>query len=330
MLRYILHFIFYCVNGVCPHVDEQEMARAFFGAGNSINRQLVSCSNKQAVLVPGKSFKYSFTGLKPTSSEVVSEGLKILRKKYPVLSEIRHHTLSVVPESELSSDFIAYAGLGGTGIVVGDDLEVSMSIFMHEFGHNLGLGHSGIGIKEYGDTTGYMGYSSGKKGFPLRCYNAYNLYYLGWYSPNVRELTVPDRKPYRINSFVNVLGNEPALYKYKDLYFLYNQATGHNVDTGMYKDNIVFVVPERSDPISDTFLVGAINSTNRIFSYKGATFELISKDISKRDHTLVFRFSESKKHASNETEIAEAVFEEDESFARTYREIIKDFEISYW
>ena len=313
MITYFLHFVFICINGVCPAVKENDMTVAFFGHGNSINKQLLKCSHQYAQLKKSATYKYNFlTDDVPEAGEAVSEALRVLREKHADLSQVYHHTFTIVPQRAIEKQIVAYAGLGGTNIVAGDNLESSMSIFMHEFGHNLGLNHATFGIKEYGDNTGYMGTSSNVVGGPMKCYNAYNFYYLGWYQQNFREIPMNSRpREYIIYSFPEVVGDDPVIFKYKDLFFLYNKAISFNKDTGMYKNNLVFVRPYRK---TGTQLLGSLNSTSSTFKYKDATFSLCkNKTIDNSKPYAVFCFkSDSYKAAldSDNSTIANGRFDE--------------------
>lgn len=72
-----------------------------------------------------------------------------------------------------------------------DEKIINVQISMHEFGHNLGLRHSGEDIDQlapgYGDITGYMGYSIFGRNNLKKCFNAAKSFELEWYS------TGPDR-----------------------------------------------------------------------------------------------------------------------------------------
>jgi len=96
------------------------------------------------------------------------------------------HVLLVIP-----SGFLAWAYVSGKisayGNVNSFEWASSLSAQMHEVGHNLGLEHSGDGdttssFNEYGDQSGYMGYSYNSNDTPLMCYNPEKSWDLGWYS----------------------------------------------------------------------------------------------------------------------------------------------------
>ncbi|KXZ48419.1 hypothetical protein GPECTOR_28g827 [Gonium pectorale] len=70
----------------------------------------------------------------------------------------------------------AFVKLGGA--LQASDLQV----FMHEEMHNYGLEHAGRGADEYGDPTDVMG-NAGAAGGGLLCFNAPNMYRIGWARP---------------------------------------------------------------------------------------------------------------------------------------------------
>jgi hypothetical protein len=79
--------------------------------------------------------------------------------------------------------FAAYAYIGGGSSYYHNDSISNILIQMHEVGHNLGLHHAGYGSEEYGDPSGYMGYSAvSDNAYSRMCYNAANNYQLGWYA----------------------------------------------------------------------------------------------------------------------------------------------------
>lgn len=81
----------------------------------------------------------------------------------------------------MNKSWVAFAVSGGWKSWYWDGFCASPSAMMHEVGHNMGLGHSGVpGGSEYADTVGFMGFSSGADDAPARCFNAPKTYQLNW------------------------------------------------------------------------------------------------------------------------------------------------------
>lgn len=82
----------------------------------------------------------------------------------------------------MNESWIGFATVNGWKSWYWDDWCTYPSVMMHEVGHNMGLGHSGIegADSAYGDTLGFMGFSSSVDEGPLRCYNAPKTYHLNW------------------------------------------------------------------------------------------------------------------------------------------------------
>jgi Gametolysin peptidase M11 len=138
-----------------------------------------------------------------------------------------------------------------TGIVNGNRINLhattcaSLSVLVHELGHNLNLLHSAEGTNSYGDETGYMGASYGASDGPRKCFNGYKHYQLRWFENrhlNLNAFTTPrkvllaafadyDKTTTAHSVIVNVGG----------MFFLqYNRAKGINEGTEEMK-NLVTV-----------------------------------------------------------------------------------------
>lgn len=110
--------------------------------------------------------------------------------------------------------------------------------------HNYGLMHSHEDSQEYLDYTGYMGGAiqgyHDRHGFPSMCYNAYDLYVLGWYSDRVITTDINTPTLVRLAAFVDypktTAGLDYVIIKSMNVYMHYNRAKDMNVDTYEFKD----------------------------------------------------------------------------------------------
>ena len=82
----------------------------------------------------------------------------------------------------------AYAYINSWLNVFHDDWCMSLSLQMHELGHNLNMGHSNEGGETYEDQVGIMGYSYKSSNSPRFCFNAAKSWQTGWYKD--KEVTV--------------------------------------------------------------------------------------------------------------------------------------------
>jgi len=121
---------------------------------------------------------------------------------------------------------------------------------MHEVGHNIGLGHSGEGNKEYGDNVGNMG-SNGKADDNYQCYNPAKNWQLGWYDDR-QETIDPLSKPVTRVTFNGVSDYKKAsdglvVVNLEPNYYLgYNRKAGMNKDTGEDADMITIHTTENN------------------------------------------------------------------------------------
>lgn len=81
--------------------------------------------------------------------------------------------------------WLSYGEMAGSESVYNNASCSSLSEQMYQMGLNLGLRNANKEQLSRGDATGYMGLSS--KTTLQKCYNAYNLYRLGWYANRVKS-----------------------------------------------------------------------------------------------------------------------------------------------
>ena len=202
------------------------------------------------------------------------------------LRAVADHVIMVLPASFPDQEYVASAEVNNTISVFSAHLISSISMFMHELGHNLNLQHSGgIDNKEqYGDGTGYMGVSAGSMWTPQKCYNAAQHWQLGWYDQHrISLLSYATKNSWsgrlQVGAFVDAtkitMGARnrtiPVLVQIdSNTYLQFNRAKDYNIGTSMMIDHVVLI----RDMESHTELLKGLNMTSK----KLATYEYSSKN----------------------------------------------------
>jgi hypothetical protein len=200
----------------------------------------------------------------------------------PGLRMMADHVIVILPPNYSNQDeFVASAEVNNTISVFLSTVTTSLSMYMHELGHNIGLQHSG-GINPeqvYGDKTGYMGTSDGSSYFPHKCYNAAQHWQLNWYNQYhislVGQLVASRSSKWsgrlQLNAFVDATkldGNNNNFVLVQidtNTYLQFNRAKSYNIGTPMLIDEIAIV----RDLGSNTQLLKGLNMT----SYNDATYQ---------------------------------------------------------
>jgi len=169
-------------------------------------------------------------------------------------------------------NWIAYAYINDYRSFYNDNWCMSVSVHMHEVGHNLGLHHSGVmGGSEYADKTGAMGYSYEKDDGPNMCFNAPKSYQLGWYPGamvTVDPLSLPGgSQDFKLNgvSDYDEIGDGIVTLRLeydgtklngKDWYIGYNRRDGINSGTQAEPNKVHIYEKESQSATSDGRSVG--------------------------------------------------------------------------
>ncbi|CAJ1954133.1 unnamed protein product [Cylindrotheca closterium] len=196
-------------NGEMSKSDEELSASIFGGANDFVNlkSQYAACSHGKINIVK----RPDMNGL--TSN--IQNGVVTIRVNLPV--EVGHSTMVNAVSQELDREFgmtmhsiadhvmyclpkgnyngVGFAIMNGGLSVFNDKLCTSVSTQMHEIGHNLNLGHSGIGTEKYGDQSCMMGYSYRSSEAPKMCFNAAKSFQLGWYDDKSKSM-IPGTGPW--------------------------------------------------------------------------------------------------------------------------------------
>jgi len=135
-------------------------------------------------------------------------------------------------------------------------------------GHNLGLAHSGkIGVGNYADRSGMMGFSYFEDNGPLQCFNPAKSYKLGWYSDGPKQtiewnplsggtwfgklVGVEDYGKFLNTNVVVKISRDGE----NDLFIGYNRKKGMNSGVKAHGDQVV-VIEESAGYSVSNFLAG--------------------------------------------------------------------------
>ena len=143
----------------------------------------------------------------------------------------------------------AWANIGGDTIWMMDKYASTPMVQVHEYGHLLGLHHSGKGVDDYGDNTGYMGSElSWTDAGTITCFNPAKTWYLYWYAwrhTSVYPLTAVFNDD--LVSLDDVVTGSASSYKMivriggdtNQFFVMFNRAKGVNQGSIGYPDQVV-------------------------------------------------------------------------------------------
>jgi Gametolysin peptidase M11 len=287
--RTVVVFRLYSPTIGTPTVTNSELSKRIFTDTNSLTNHMARCSGGQQQLTPttyGVVDVYLDGVAKGASrSEVVNAAKKAVlnhvSSRYTDFRQIANHIIFVVPDN--GDGFVASAEIATQGQPAAgtyrDTMAASISVLMHEIGHNLGLNHATWNGAEYGDRTGNMGQSSSTAGFPLFCYNAANHWSLNWFTDSRLDLVAP-AKPVtvKIPAFVDYVETASkkdmfVLVRLGTLYMQYNCAKDHNIGTKAMANQLVIV---RQTGTMGTSLIAGLDLANPTYSDSAVSVRVCS------------------------------------------------------
>lgn len=143
----------------------------------------------------------------------------------------------------------SYAYTRGKLSVYNDKYCTYASFQIHEIGHNLGLQHSSLSDKEYGDESCLMGLSYAENESPHKCFNGAKSYALGWYKDKSTSVSLSMDHPtwsgymVGVNDYENATKDEYVVVEVdlgssNNLYLLFNNKEGINRDVNMFENQV--------------------------------------------------------------------------------------------
>lgn len=186
-------------------------------------------------------------------------GLKAAKNLLGNLEDPMFDLIMVCSPPSPKSNFLAFAFPNSKYSFYNNEWCGYVSGQMHEVGHNLGLGHSGeTGDGEYGDGTGYMGFSQGTDDWKM-CYNPQKSYQLGWYEDQTKVINPLDgvgRREFVLNGVADYGENKDAVLVLRlrqvtpdqDFYIGFNRAVGINEQTGEHRNMVTIIRKDYGAP----------------------------------------------------------------------------------
>lgn len=235
-----------------PNQTVDELYEYIFSSGLSLSNQMNACSFGALSIRPTE---YGVMDIQLASEFYLQDSLSVLNEAtVQVLSRVQEKVASI----EDLADFLVFvlppganrawkswATFKGKMLVFNDAWGSKISALSHAVGHSFGLDHANKDGIECADSTGYMGLSLNRINFPARCFNAYNMWLLGWVRG--RSLDVDPSSPglYKVISIADYAnaapGDEFVVLRIGNLFMLYNGAKGFNANTGEHQNKLVLV-----------------------------------------------------------------------------------------
>ncbi|GKY94366.1 hypothetical protein MPSEU_000402500 [Mayamaea pseudoterrestris] len=234
-----------------PTFSASQLYSYIFAQAVSLKNQYYACSAGKLVISPAPAGAITVrvslsTGnsqqsvVNAAQTAAVSYLNSVYGQRYTDLHEHADMFMFVLP---YMGNWLAYATVGGSTSVYNDKWGGYVASNMHETGHNFGLLHSHEGA-EYLDYTGYMGGAvigyHDQVGFPAMCYNAADLWQLGWYSDRTVAVNLFRPTLIKLAAFPDysktTAGEHYVVARTGNVYLHYNRAKGYNINTYEYQD----------------------------------------------------------------------------------------------
>jgi Gametolysin peptidase M11 len=275
-----------------PTVSNDELYLRVFSDGSSLKHQMARCSAGALQLNPTNYGVMDVyvpadwgTGRQDIVALAEAATLATIGGGYTNVRQIADHIMFVLPN--MNDGFVGSAEMcpnhsAGTS-TYGDVNAASLTVLMHEIGHNLGLKHAASGGDEYGDYTSNMGISSSELGGPLYCYNAGNHWALGWFSDSRLDLSTIPSSPITVTmpAFVDYQETAGALDQYVlvkvgNFYLQYSCAKDYNAGASTLPNQLVIVYDADPGMGGQTNLITGLDMQNPYYSDGSVAIQVCS------------------------------------------------------
>jgi Gametolysin peptidase M11 len=290
-------------DGKSPAASLSEIQDQLFGDGVSMSSQYKACSRNKLNVVDAGGIDLTLDRPSGSFSKVSDLTDAAVTRLMQVRGVSNVNSLAdkiFFCQPSVVGGWLAVAPVNHWRLSFNDQWCVSHSATMHEFGHSLGLLHSGKGSDDYGDESGYMGYGVRSSTGPTKCFNGIKNWQLGWFSDRAVEVSSSIRTKVNLASFVDAdstSSDQTVLVKVDGKYYIqYNRAKGMNSETGDAANKVAIV----TSVSSGSRLVGQVDTSNSRFTGdNNLVIEVCSKDSSSGVESVVLSIGSSKSYCGD-------------------------------
>ena len=236
-----------------------------FEDASCLKSQMEACSNGKVQINKGPNnggidVQIDDCSSEPAATNAATTALTSFLGQHPSTYSKTYFMYCIPPGIGFSG--IAYAYINSWLSVYNNEWCGYVSAQLHEVGHNLNLAHAGEGINEYGDQTGLMGVSYGSDDMNM-CYNAPNMFQLGWLNQVVELTTQPSPGVFWLVGHTNYGGGLQALRlvgtpSSQDTYIWFNHQAGIQSETQEGANQVIVTTRLSGTGYSNTLLVAML------------------------------------------------------------------------
>ena len=193
--------------GTGPDPDAAQLEEDIFDGNVCLKSQFEACNHNQVLIEQATEFStilnnnVTVNGIVNVEVDVLAEegnvnvlehrAIEVAENTYGPLAETYDLVMFCLPPG--TGDWLAYAYINDWRSFYNNKWCQRVSAQMHEIGHNLNLGHSGLpNDSEYADKSGMMGFSYNVDNGPIQCFNPAKSFQLGWYTKQILSINPLD------------------------------------------------------------------------------------------------------------------------------------------
>lgn len=234
-------------NGEQVGYSMEEIQKHLFDVSVSLKHQLELCSNGNLIIESAGIYEVTVPGMTSnfaSPSELRNKALDLFSQQAGIASanHVADHVIVILPSNDFQG-FVGNAGVNHWVSTLNDVWSLDVMVYMHEFGHNLGLGHAFL-TDNSADYSSYMsatGFEPNLTG-PLKCYNGASNRLMGWFDDRTQEVDVFATSAHLVSigafSESRKSDSDPILIQIGEYSLQYNFASEFNAGTEILRNQV--------------------------------------------------------------------------------------------